>query len=356
GSPGEVDFDIVEDDSSDEDSAIDIDIGGGEGAVEGLGGGSAAGILDLLKASKEVGALEYTAQSQPPASPSTQEAIQGMLCMANLQAVSSPGSSSLQAWWSCGQERAAGPSVAATAAAAGKRGRGRGEARPEPRGSPSPDSPASADDSYDDQDSLGACFKDSDYVYPSLESDEEDPSSRARNRKRRNSDDVPWNPKGRSPPRSVAPTLPRHERPVREGTRVASIETGLAAAAAKLAQQEQQKVQKKKSGKKKPPPVAEEEPIAKPAPAGSPPPAHRRQPRPRPSRPGPRCCWAAWWTTSTRRAPAPSACPSWAADPRPWPPESSSRSAGPPPPRKAANQANVRRKASRRRSNAWERS
>ncbi|XP_078286363.1 LOW QUALITY PROTEIN: histone lysine demethylase PHF8-like [Rhinoraja longicauda] len=255
--PGEVDFDIVEDESSDEDSAIDIDIGGGEGALEGPGVGSAAGILDLLKASKEVGALEYTAQSQAPASPSTQEAIQGMLCMANLQAVSSPGSS-LQAWWSSGQERAAGPSATATAAGTGKKGRRRGEAK---------GSPTSATDSYDDQESLGACFKDSDYVYPSLESDEDDPSSRVRARKRRNSDDAPWNPKAR-----VAPTLPRHERPVREGARVASIETGLAAAAAKLAQQEHQKVQKRKIGKKKPVVAVEEEPMAKPVPAGSPPP------------------------------------------------------------------------------------
>lgn len=35
----------------------------------------------------------------------------------------------------------------------------------------------------------------------------------------------------------VTPTLPKQDRPVREGTRVASVETGLAAAAAKLAQQ-----------------------------------------------------------------------------------------------------------------------
>lgn len=35
----------------------------------------------------------------------------------------------------------------------------------------------------------------------------------------------------------VMPTLPKQERPAREGARVASVETGLAAAAAKLAQQ-----------------------------------------------------------------------------------------------------------------------
>lgn len=35
----------------------------------------------------------------------------------------------------------------------------------------------------------------------------------------------------------VGPSVPRHERPAREGARVASIETGLAAAAAKLSHQ-----------------------------------------------------------------------------------------------------------------------
>lgn len=35
----------------------------------------------------------------------------------------------------------------------------------------------------------------------------------------------------------VGPSVPRHERPARDGARVASIETGLAAAAAKLSHQ-----------------------------------------------------------------------------------------------------------------------
>lgn len=38
----------------------------------------------------------------------------------------------------------------------------------------------------------------------------------------------------------VGPSIPRQDRPIREGTRVASIETGLAAAAAKLSQQVRQ--------------------------------------------------------------------------------------------------------------------
>nr|XP_021482864.1 histone lysine demethylase PHF8-like [Meriones unguiculatus] len=84
-------------------------------------------------------------------------------------------------------------------------------------------------------------------VYPSLESDDDDPALKSRPKKKKNSDDAPWSPKAR-----VTPTLPKQDRPVREGTRVASIETGLAAAAAKLAQQELQKAQKKKYIKKKP--------------------------------------------------------------------------------------------------------
>lgn len=56
----------------------------------------------------------------------------------------------------------------------------------------------------------------------------------------------------------VGPTVPRQERPAREGARVASIETGLAAAAAKLSHQEEQKIKKKKKSAKKKPIVAEE--------------------------------------------------------------------------------------------------
>ncbi|XP_041035518.1 histone lysine demethylase PHF8 isoform X2 [Carcharodon carcharias] len=264
--PGEVDFDIVEDDSSDEDSAIDIDISNGAGTADAAGASSSAGILDLLKASKEVGGLDYASQSQPPASPSTQEAIQGMLCMANLQQAS-PGSS-LQAWWnSSSQERNGGlPSSSSTCSAAAqahsKKTKSKAAQHPASKSSELPGNRSGGsdndNDSYDDQESLGACFKDSDYVYPSLESDDDDPTLKSRNKKRRSSDDAPWNPKAR-----VAPTLPRQERPIREGTRVASIETGLAAAAAKLAQQEHQKIQKRKVTKKKP---ATDEGASKPQP------------------------------------------------------------------------------------------
>ncbi|XP_004647634.1 histone lysine demethylase PHF8 isoform X2 [Octodon degus] len=242
--PGEVEFDIEEDYTTDEDMV--------EGVEGKLGNGSGAGgILDLLKASRQVGGPDYAAVSEAPASPSTQEAIQGMLCMANLQSSSSsPATSSLQAWWTGGQDRSSGSSssglgtVSSSPASHRTPGK-RPIKRPAYWRTESEEEEENA--SLDEQDSLGACFKDAEYIYPSLESDDDDPALKSRPKKKKNSDDAPWSPKAR-----VTPTLPKQDRPVREGTRVASIETGLAAAAAKLAQQELQKAQKKKYIKKKP--------------------------------------------------------------------------------------------------------
>ncbi|XP_007446541.1 PREDICTED: histone lysine demethylase PHF8 isoform X1 [Lipotes vexillifer] len=242
--PGEVEFDIEEDYTTDEDVV--------EGVEGKLGNGSGAGgILDLLKASRQVGGPDYAALTEAPASPSTQEAIQGMLCMANLQSSSSsPATSSLQAWWTGGQDRSSGSSSSGlgtvSSSSASQRTPGkRPIKRPAYWRTESEEEEENA--SLDEQDSLGACFKDAEYIYPSLESDDDDPALKSRPKKKKNSDDAPWSPKAR-----VTPTLPKQDRPVREGTRVASIETGLAAAAAKLAQQELQKAQKKKYIKKKP--------------------------------------------------------------------------------------------------------
>ncbi|KAM5289497.1 histone lysine demethylase PHF8 isoform 2-T4 [Glossophaga mutica] len=242
--PGEVEFDIEEDYTTDEDMV--------EGVEGKLGNGSGAGgILDLLKASRQVGGPDYAALTEAPASPSTQEAIQGMLCMANLQSSSSsPATSSLQAWWNRGQDQSSTSSSSGlgtvTSSPASQRTPGkRPIKRPAYWKAESEEEEENA--SLDEQDSLGACFKDAEYIYPSLESDDDDPALKSRPKKKKNSDDAPWSPKAR-----VTPTLPKQDRPVREGTRVASIETGLAAAAAKLAQQELQKAQKKKYIKKKP--------------------------------------------------------------------------------------------------------
>uniref|UniRef100_A0A3B5B2T9 Histone lysine demethylase PHF8 n=1 Tax=Stegastes partitus TaxID=144197 RepID=A0A3B5B2T9_9TELE len=233
--PGEVDFDIEEDYTTDEEAL----------AAHGLKGG-AGGILDLLKASKQVAGLDSSALSEEaPASPSTRDAIQGMLSMANPPSSSSSSSSSSPLSISGGGvKKTANPEKKPVIERPGK--------RPIKR----PARHLSDEESPDEQETLGTCFKDSDYVYPSLESDEEDHVNKTKMKRKKNWDDTPWSPKAR-----VMPTLPKQDRPAREGARVASVETGLAAAAAKLAQQ--QKPAKRKYTKKQrpPPPVVTPPPV-----------------------------------------------------------------------------------------------
>uniref|UniRef100_A0A8C1GI82 Histone lysine demethylase PHF8 n=1 Tax=Cyprinus carpio TaxID=7962 RepID=A0A8C1GI82_CYPCA len=240
--PGEVDFDIEEDYTTDEEMLT----------VQGVKGG-AGGILDLLKASKQVAGLDSALSEEAPASPSTRDAIQGMLSMANPPSSSSSSSSSSPLSISGGGEM-----LGLIKEKGGRAGWISGVKksekkttfqRPGKRPVKRPARHLSDEESLDEQETLGTCFKDSDYVYPSLESDEEDHISKSKMKRKRNWDDTPWSPKAR-----VTPTLPKQERPVREGARVASVETGLAAAAAKLAQQEQQKtITKRKYTKKKVP-------------------------------------------------------------------------------------------------------
>ncbi|XP_041323159.1 lysine-specific demethylase PHF2 isoform X1 [Pyrgilauda ruficollis] len=226
-------------DSSDEDLLhIDTEAKPGRNSKVKKESGSSAGILDLLQASKEVGGLEYNTNSQPPASPSTQEAIQGMLSMANLQA----SESCLQTSWGTNQAKNNSFSTQNLKKTGGGGNKNAGKRLLKKSTKNSID----IEDYDEDQDHLDACFKDSDYVYPSLESDEDNPVFKSRSKKRKSSDDAPYSPTAR-----VGPSVPRQDRPVREGTRVASIETGLAAAAAKLSQQEEQKGKKKKNTKKK---------------------------------------------------------------------------------------------------------
>uniref|UniRef100_A0A8C1YDK3 Lysine-specific demethylase PHF2 n=1 Tax=Cyprinus carpio TaxID=7962 RepID=A0A8C1YDK3_CYPCA len=243
-------------DSSDEESLhIDTEakteVKGRNSKVSKNKGGSSAGILDLLQASKQVGGIDYSNNSQPPASPSTQEAIQGMLSMANLQS----SESCLQTSWSNSQAKNNSHSSTASKKQSSVAGAGNSKrpAKRLPKKTQKSSSVDSLDMFDDDQDHLEACFRDSDYVYPSLESEEDSPIFKSRSKKRKNTDDTPYSPTAR-----VGPTVPRQERPAREGARVASIETGLAAAAAKLSHQEQKIKKKKKSTKKKP--MAVEEP------------------------------------------------------------------------------------------------
>ncbi|VTJ91759.1 Hypothetical predicted protein [Marmota monax] len=143
------------DDSSDEGSLhIDTDTKPGRNAKVKKESGSAAGILDLLQASEEVGALEYNPNSQPPASPSTQEAIQGMLSMANLQA----SDSCLQTTWGAGQAK--GSSLAAHG---GRKNGGGSKSSGKRLLKRSAKNSVDLDDYEEEQDHLDACFKDSDY-------------------------------------------------------------------------------------------------------------------------------------------------------------------------------------------------
>ncbi|CAN9512187.1 unnamed protein product [Ophioblennius macclurei] len=210
--------------------------------------GSAAGILDLLQASKQVGGIDYNANS-------TQEAIQGMLSMANLSS-----SESLQQPWNSQAKNNSQSRSNLHGSLGGKKAGGGGANNSSKRTTkrlpkkPRKSSSMESLDYDDEQDHMDACFKDSDYVYPSLESEEDNPVFKSRSKKRKSSDDTPYSPTAR-----VGPSVPRQERPARDGARVASIETGLAAAAAKLShQEEQQKTKKKKKSTKKKVMVLEE--------------------------------------------------------------------------------------------------
>uniref|UniRef100_A0A667ZIZ9 Histone lysine demethylase PHF8 n=1 Tax=Myripristis murdjan TaxID=586833 RepID=A0A667ZIZ9_9TELE len=236
------------------------------------------GIFDLMNDFSTMSSLSLSEEA--PASPSTRDAIQGMLSMANPPSSSSSSSSSSPLSISGGLTEGLGvvkeKGGRAVWVTGGVKKTGSPEKKPAIQQRPGkrpikrPARHLSDEESPDEQETLGTCFKDSDYVYPSLESDEEDHASKAKMKRKKNWDDTPWSPKAR-----VMPTLPKQERPAREGARVASVETGLAAAAAKLAQQEQQKPAKRKYTKKQrpPAPVAPPPPVqTEPAPA-SPPPA-----------------------------------------------------------------------------------
>ncbi|KTF92651.1 hypothetical protein cypCar_00023709 [Cyprinus carpio] len=218
--------DMKSPDSSDEellhiDTEAKTEVKGRNSKVSKNKGGSSAGILDLLQASKQVGGIDYSNNSQPPASPSTQEAIQGMLSMANLQS----SDSCLQTSWSNSQAKNNSHSSTASKKPSSVAGATASNSKRPAKRLPKKTIKSSSVDSLDmfddDQDHLDACFKDSDYA-------------------------------------RVGPTVPRQERPAREGARVASIETGLAAAAAKLSHQEEQKIKKKKKSTKKKPMAVEE--------------------------------------------------------------------------------------------------
>uniref|UniRef100_A0A672M354 Lysine-specific demethylase phf2-like n=1 Tax=Sinocyclocheilus grahami TaxID=75366 RepID=A0A672M354_SINGR len=155
-------------DSSDEESLhIDTEakteVKGRNSKVSKNKGGSSAGILDLLQASKQVGGIDYSNNSQPPASPSTQEAIQGMLSMANLQS----SDSCLQTSWSNSQAKNNSHSSTASKKPSSMAGATASNSKRPAKRLPKKTQKSSSMDSLDmfddDQDHLDACFKDSDY-------------------------------------------------------------------------------------------------------------------------------------------------------------------------------------------------
>ncbi|CAJ0965499.1 unnamed protein product [Ranitomeya imitator] len=174
------------DDSSDEGSLhIDTEAKPARNSKVKKDSTSSGGILDLLQASKEVGGLDYNSNSQPPASPSTQEAIQGMLSMANL-----PSDSCLQTSWNTNQSK--NNSISAQ----NSKKSGNNKCPSKRVSKKAAKNNITVDDYEEEQDNLGACFKDSDFVYPSLESDEDNPVFKSRSRKRKCSDDAPYSPTG----------------------------------------------------------------------------------------------------------------------------------------------------------------
>ncbi|XP_069823161.1 lysine-specific demethylase PHF2 isoform X3 [Dendropsophus ebraccatus] len=182
------------DDSSDEGSLhIDTEAKPARNSKVKKDSASSGGILDLLQASKEVGGLDYNSNSQPPASPSTQEAIQGMLSMANL-----PSDSCLQTSWNSNQSK--NNSISAQ----NSKKSGNNKCTSKRVSKKATKNNITVDDYEEEQDNLGACFKDSDFVYPSLESDEDNPVFKSRSRKRKCSDDAPYSPTGKRTKKGMA--------------------------------------------------------------------------------------------------------------------------------------------------------
>ncbi|XP_077995362.1 histone lysine demethylase PHF8-like isoform X2 [Glandiceps talaboti] len=170
-----------------------------------------------------------------PASPSTHEAIQGMLSIGLPK--SSPDRS----------DAPSQPHSTALASFMSLSARAKFEERARPK------EKRIYADLEDNPDNLPTCFQDSKYVYPTLD-DDEGPLFKSRSKKpRRDPSDAPWNPKAK-----LVASCPKPDRPVRDAAKKPNIESGLAEAAARLAQQPRPKRQYiRKKPVEKPPPTPE---------------------------------------------------------------------------------------------------
>ncbi|KAL1765849.1 histone lysine demethylase PHF8 isoform X2 [Sigmodon hispidus] len=191
-------------------------------------------VLDPLKTRKQVGRHGCVVLSEDPDSSSNKDVIQDIVFMADLQSSPpSPGPSSLQTRWSGEQEQSnESPSSDLCIVSNSSISQHTLGKWPIKRLTYWRTQSTEKNALADKQDSLDARLEYAENVYLSLESnDDDDPVLKSLPKKRRISDDPPWIPRA-----CVIPTLPKQDRPVRRGTRVASTEIGLTGAAKKLAQ------------------------------------------------------------------------------------------------------------------------
>ncbi|XP_052231548.1 lysine-specific demethylase 7B-like isoform X2 [Dreissena polymorpha] len=173
-------------------------------------GGLNGSIADILEASGYGTETAFTVDDDPEraSSPSMREAIQGMLSM------SRGGLSGMQLFSRAESRRQA------------IRSRGVGHLAEE-----------------DEEEQLSKCYQDDEYVYPTLEMDDDD-QDHAMKSHSKHSKDQTWNPKAR-----VHITVPLGERTHREGVAKESVKNSLEASAAKIADQPKVKRQYKKKTK-----------------------------------------------------------------------------------------------------------
>ncbi|XP_051824345.1 histone lysine demethylase PHF8-like isoform X5 [Antechinus flavipes] len=195
---------------------------GGEAEAESPGG--ACGSLYLLKASRQLGEPDCVGHNKAPASPNTLEAVQGMLCLANLPPVSSSSPAShVQAWWTSGEysgrsgsprEKGSGPLAS--------QGTGKKKAVKQ-----------LASDSTESQGGEVKTHKLENVensVNKSLEDSSKDKEYKLKAKKKKKSaNDAPWIPKAQG-----VPSLPKSAR---EGTIASSMDSRMAGTATKLSQQ-----------------------------------------------------------------------------------------------------------------------
>ncbi|XP_021089343.2 histone lysine demethylase PHF8-like [Mesocricetus auratus] len=237
-----------------------------EGVEDKIWNGSGSGrIIDPFKAREQMDRLDSVVLTEDPDFFDNKEAIQDIVTIPELQSSSpSPAPCSLQTWWSERQDQSI-ESFSSDLGMVPKSLVSQHTQRKWPikRLVYWRTKSVEENNRVNKQDSLGTCLKDAEHAYLFLESDDEDDNDdndddddddddgggggggsgdsdgdddlvlRSLPKKRRISNDAPWIPSSR-----VIPPLPKQDRPVRKGTRVASTEVGLPAAATKLAQQE----------------------------------------------------------------------------------------------------------------------